>query len=94
MKEKIIMFVLGFLAGTIITIAIFLIARHNDMKHFKMVQGPQNIQIQGRENNSKNLEKKKEESKNSEKSNKKIEQKSDNSKKDVKEKEIQETNKN
>ena len=94
MKEKIIMFVLGFLAGTIITTAIFLIARHNDMKHFKMVKGPQSIQVQGRQDNSKNLEKKKEESKNSEKSNKKIEQKSDNSKKDVKEKETQETNKN
>ena len=84
MKEKIIMFVLGFLAGTIITTAIFLIARHNDMKHFKMVKGPQSMQMQERKEDNRRQEIQKNESQNKENLNKIPEQKADDSKADIK----------
>ena len=44
MKEKIVMFIIGALAGTIITTGVFLIIRQNDIS--KMA-GPENFQMQG-----------------------------------------------
>lgn len=50
MKEKIIMFVIGFLAGAIITTGVFLVIRQNDTNKFGEMRRPGNIQMQDGKN--------------------------------------------
>lgn len=50
MKEKIIMFVIGFLAGAIITTGIFLIIRQNDTNKLGEMRRPGNMQMQDGKN--------------------------------------------